>query len=219
MISINKHSSIKITSERYGNIYFDPYQIRNDIHDADVIFITHNHYDHFSLDDIRKVVKRDTKFVCANSCLESLISVGINSDRITTFSPNEKGTVIAKNGQIIEVSATPAYNIGRIYHPKENNWIGYLVKLDDKDGNPCTYFVPGDTDMTEDILNVRCDVCFVPIGGTYTMNAEEAAKYVNTIRPKLAIPMHYGMVAGADVKGVDFAKLVDEDIDVSILVR
>lgn len=213
MISINEHSSIKITDETFGTFYFDPYNIKDETHDADVIFITHDHYDHFSPEDIRKIAGRDTRYVCPLSCLNSLVSEGIPKEMVTCLNPGENCAIEAKNGQIVRVNAVHAYNVIKPFHPKRNNWLGYLVEIDGT-----SYYIPGDMDENEDALRAKCDVLFVPIGGTYTMNASKAAAFTNKIKPKLAIPMHYGSVVGPNVNGEDFKKLVDEEIEVKILI-
>lgn len=218
MISINEHSSIKIEDNKTGIIYFDPFHIRDELHDADVIFITHDHYDHFSPEDVNKVANEMTKFVCPFSCLKSLVSAGLPEKLITCLNPDEKCAIEAKNGQFINVNAIHSYNVGKPFHPKRNNWLGYVITISNEEGKDISYYIPGDMDENEDALRVKCDVLFVPIGGTYTMNAADAAKFTNKICPKLAIPMHYGSIAGARVKGEDFSKLVDSEIEVKILI-
>ncbi|MBQ9179441.1 MAG: MBL fold metallo-hydrolase [Firmicutes bacterium] len=112
-------------------------------------------------------------------------------------------------GALIEV--VPAYNIGKQFHPKDNSWVGYIVTIDDE-----RIYVAGDTDNNEDIRKVVCDVAMVPIGGTYTMTADEAAGLVNAIKPKVAIPTHYNAIVGSKEDEETFIKAVDEDIEVII---
>ena len=107
-----------------------------------------------------------------------------------------------------------AYNTNKDYHLKDKNYVGYLVTLNDK-----TYYIMGDTDITDEALDVKCDVLFVPIGGKYTMDYKEAANYVNKIRPKKVIPIHYGSIVGDISLGEDFLKLIDKDIEVELHIR
>ena len=108
----------------------------------------------------------------------------------------------------IEVQVIPAYNVNKEYHKKEYGWVGYLIKI-----NGVTYYITGDTDVNEDIQNIKCDVLFVPIGGTYTMDYKEAADYTNSIKPKYVIPIHYGTIVGKKEDGIEFAKLLDTKIE------
>ena len=104
----------------------------------------------------------------------------------------------------IEFETVPAYNIGKPFHPKSAGWVGYIFK----DGGTRIY-VAGDTDATEEAANVKCDVALVPVGGTYTMNAKQAAELVNTIKPKVAIPVHYGGIVGSAKDGEKFASMLE----------
>lgn len=203
-ISINAHSSIRI--EGGGVLYVDPFMVSEESHDADVILITHDHHDHFSPEDSGKVAKEDTIFVCPENCVSTIEAAGIPAERITGVCP---GHNLELEGALIEV--VPAYNIGKQFHPKENNWVGYIVTIDDE-----RIYVAGDTDDNEDIRKVVCDVAMVPIGGTYTMTADEAAGLINAIKPKVAIPTHYNAIVGSKEDEETFIKAVDEDIEVII---
>ena len=203
MITINKHSSIKI-----DNLYFDPFEIEKEMHDAKIVFVTHDHYDHFSPEDIEKVMNNETILVCPSSCEKAVRKAGLSLKNIVLMDPNDFMEI-----EGVKVTAIHSYNVGKLFHPKRNKWLGYLVELDET-----TYYVPGDMDENEDALNAKCDVAFLPIGGTYTMNAKEAAKFANKIRPKVAIPIHYGSVVGKGVKGTDFSQYVDKEIEVKIFI-
>ena len=194
------HSSIRFSK---GNtIYFDPFKIETNYNDADVIFITHDHYDHYSEEDIGKIVKEDTVIVIPEDLRTKVLKKGWKEENIITVIPNKSYTV--KN---IEFQTVPAYNVNKQFHPKENNWVGYLVNMEG-----ITYYISGDTDITEENKKVKCDVAFVPVGGTYTMDYKEAAELINEIKPKVAVPTHYGTIVGSKEDGAKFAKLVDADI-------
>ena len=200
------HSSIKFEKEKI--IYFDPFKIDKNYNDADIIFITHSHYDHFSEEDILKVKKETTKIVMPEetyiSNKEKLNKVlSFKEENIITVEPNKSYTV-----DNIDFKTIPAYNVNKNFHPKENNWVGYIIHLDD-----ISYYIAGDTDITEENKQVKCDVAFVPIGGIYTMTAKEAAELINIIKPKIAVPTHYGLIVGTKEDEEIFKRLIG---DVSI---
>lgn len=198
-VKVLYHASIVL----YDNIYIDPYKIENETHNAKYLFITHSHYDHFSIEDIEKVRNEDTIFFVTPDCKEKLLEIGVDEKRIVTVAPDE----MYKFNKI-EVQVIPAYNVNKEYHKKEYGWVGYLIKI-----NGVTYYITGDTDVNEDIQNIKCDVLFVPIGGTYTMDYKEAANYTNSIKPKYVIPIHYGTIVGKKEDGIEFAKLLDTKIE------
>ena len=200
------HSSIKMKNKN-NIIYIDPFKIDNDYNDADFIFITHDHYDHYSEEDINKVVNNDTIIVVPDGLITTkLMQIGINKDKIIVVEPNKKYSVKGINFETV-----PAYNINKKFHPKENGWVGYLINL-----NNTVYYIAGDTDINEDVKKVQCDVALLPVGGTYTMTAEEAAKLAEIIHPKAAIPTHYGSVAGKAEDGQIFADLLKSKINAII---
>ena len=201
------HSSIKIT--KGSIIYFDPFKINKEYHDADIIFITHSHYDHYSEEDINKVRKEDTQIVAPLDLLDNLLILGFTKNNITLVKPNETYTVKGLSFKTI-----PAYNTNKNFHPKANNWVGYLVTIDNM-----TYYIAGDTDITEENRKVSCDVAFIPIGGTYTMDYKEAAELINEIKSKVAIPTHYGKIIGNIKDGQKFAELINKEIECKIFIK
>ena len=205
-IQVLCHSSIRM--KRDMTIYFDPFQINHDYNDADILLITHDHYDHYSEEDIDRVVKKDTIVVAPMDLKEKLLNHGFQIEQIVLVEPNQ-------NYQIkgIEVHTIPAYNTNKAFHKKEYGWVGYLITLDGT-----VYYVAGDTDITKENLQVRCDVAFVPVGGTYTMTYEESARLVNQIHPKIAVPIHYGSIVGTKEDGKKFSELLDPDITCQIFI-
>lgn len=206
-IEVLCHSSIRFSKKKI--IYFDPFKIEKNYNDADVIFITHDHYDHYSEEDIDKVVKGDTIIVVPEDLKTKLLKKGLKEKNIITVRPNENYTV--KN---IEFKTIPAYNVNKQFHPKENAWVGYLLEIEG-----VTYYIAGDTDITEENKKVKCDVAFVPVGGTYTMDYKEAAELTNEIKPKVAVPTHYGSIVGSKKDGIKFSKLVNPEIEVEVLIK
>lgn len=205
-IKVLCHSSIKFDKGQV--IYFDPYKINENYNDADVIFVTHSHYDHFSEEDILKVKKETTKIVVPEDLYDRSTELGFDERDILVVKPNEE--YIVNN---IKFKTIPSYNINKNFHPKDNNWVGYIITIDN-----VSYYIAGDTDITEENKKVKCDVAFVPIGGTYTMTAEEAANLVNEIKPKIAVPIHYGLIVGAKEDEEVFKSCVNKDIDVNVLL-
>ena len=181
-IKVNTQSSIKIILDK--TLYFDPYKIDNEIHDADYIFITHEHYDHFDIKSIYNV-KNDNTIIFAPKSMEDSINK-LNFKDYIYLKPNEKLNI---NDYIIRT--IPAYNIEKNYHPRFNNWLGYIITYKN-----ITYYIAGDTDKTKESENIKCDIAFIPIGGTYTMDVLEALKLIKIIKPKIVIPIHYGSIVG-----------------------
>ena len=200
-IFVNTQNSIRIDCGKI--IYVDPLDIRQESHDADYIFITHDHYDHFSLEDINKVLKQETQFV-----------VPLKMDiRVRKNTPVGRNLAVAA-GQSYETEdftfeTVPAYNLIKPFHKKNAGWVGYILNIDDT-----RIYIAGDTDATREAKNVKCDIAMVPIGGTYTMNHKEAAALINKIKPKYVIPTHYGSLVGDKLDGERFKQLVDEKIEV-----
>lgn len=203
-VKINCHSSIKITKDK--TIYIDPFRIKEVPHDADYIFITHSHYDHFSVQDILKVAKIDTIFVSIQDTKSSLELMGIPEEQIVIVEPNNKYEV-----KDIKFETVPSYNENKKYHPKENNWVGYIIEL-----NGIKYYIAGDTDNIKEIQDIKCDVAFLPIGGEFTMNAKEAADLANNINSKVIVPIHYAELVGRKEDADEFIKLTNKEVKVLI---
>lgn len=203
-IEVFTQSAIKISATKI--IYFDPYQIKNEYHDADYIFITHDHYDHYDESSIKNISKETTTIIVPECLL----------DRVKTIT-NNYITVLSSHSYMvgdISFETISSYNINKSFHPKENSYVGYNVKIEGK-----KIYVMGDTDVTNEALKVKCDICFVPIGGTYTMNVKEAADYINTISPKLAIPIHYGSIVGDINLYKEFIELINPSIKVEVYIK
>lgn len=206
-IEILCHSSIRIKNKNI--IYIDPFKIEKNYNDADLIFITHDHYDHYSEEDIDKVINKDTIIIVPNGLLTKLLKKGIDKDRIVVVKPNNEYKI-----DEVSFETIPAYNINKKFHPKENGWVGYIINLDST-----KYYIAGDTDITEENQKVNCDIAFVPVGGTYTMDYIEAASLVNKIEPKVAIPIHYGSIVGTKQDAANFIKLLNTNIKGIILMK
>ena len=195
-IEVLYHSSIRISKGKI--IYIDPFKIDKNYNDADIVFITHDHFDHYSEEDIDKVINENTTIIIPKELLTKILRKGINKNAVITVESNKEYMV-----QGIKFETIPAYNTNKTFHPKENDWVGYIITLDG-----IRYYIAGDTDITEENRKVKCDVAFVPVGGTYTMDFKEAAQLINEIQPKIAVPIHYGSVVGKVQDAVDFVGLL-----------
>ena len=202
MIEINCHSSIKITDGKV--IYIDPFKIEKEKHDADIILITHDHYDHYSPEDIERIEKKETIIVAPKT-----IKALSKKKNVFLVEPNNKYEI-----QGINIETIIAYNLNKQFHPKENGWVGYIVEVGDT-----RYYIAGDTDITPENKQVKCDVALLPVGGTYTMDYKEAAELANIIKPKVAIPTHYGNIVGEKEDGERFKKLLNIEIECKIIIK
>lgn len=178
------------------NVWIDPFQITVTEPKADVLFITHAHGDHLSVADMSKIVTANTIVVGPPDCIAS---APVPENKKMAVAPGQTITV-----EGIEVEVVPAYNIGKPFHPRENNWVGYVLQVGDH-----RVYHAGDIDRIPELKNIHADVAFVPVGGTYTMNAAEAAAAVSEdLKPKLAVPIHYTVV-GSDADAEAFVKALD----------
>ena len=205
MVEVLCHNSIKITENVI--VYVDPFKINKEYHDADYVFFTHSHYDHFSPEDIEKVKKESTVFIVTEDLKEKAEDL-YGKENILVVKPNEDYHV-----SDFDFKTTYAYNVNKAFHPKENKWVGYLIQINNK-----TYYIAGDTDNIEEIQDIECDEAFIPIGGTYTMNYKEASELANAIKAKVVIPTHYGSIVGDKEDAIKFKELV-EGKEVKILMK
>lgn len=191
-------------------IYIDPYKIKPK-GKADIVFVTHEHFDHLSLDDLRKIVKPETNIVAPKHCADKLRAFGMGLVKLVK--PGDEFTL-----RDINVKVIPAYNVnkfrvpGEVYHPKEMGGVGYVLEV-----KGVKIYHAGDTDFIPEMKKLEVDVALMPVSGTFVMTAEEAAEAVNTFKPKVAIPMHYGSIVGERSDAERFRRLAE--VEVVILER
>lgn len=192
------HDTFRIEGEQL--IYTDPFNIKkND--KADIILITHEHRDHCSPEDVKKIQGPDTIIVSPADCAAKL------KGNIKIVKPGDK---IEVRGVTIE--AVPAYNVNKQFHTKDRGWIGYVFTVKAQ-----RIYIAGDTDYIPEMKNIRTDIALLPVSGTYVMTADEAAQAALDIKPKVAIPMHYGSIVGTKDDARKFAEKLKGKIDVVIL--
>ncbi len=204
-IRVLTHNSIRIESE-CGVIYVDPFQVKGTPKDASFILITHDHYDHFSPEDIAKVAGDDTVLVVPEKMERKAKEAAEMVRDIVTVKPEEDREI----GNLL-FETVPAYNVLKPFHSKGAGWVGYVLKVDGK-----RIYIAGDTDATKEAKGVKCDIILIPIGGTYTMDAKKAAELVNEMKPEVAIPVHYGNIVGKPEDGELFAGLVKAPVRVEL---
>ncbi len=206
-IEVFTQNSVRI-KDRDKVIYVDPFRIPEEPHNADYILITHDHYDHFSPEDIEKVTGENTVLIVPEKMKSKAQEAADPVSRIVTVKP---GVNCEVDG--LEIETVPAYNILKPFHLKSAGWVGYVLRIDGR-----RIYIAGDTDATKEAKAVKCDIALVPIGGTYTMDAKKASELINTIRPAVAIPVHYGSIVGKPGDGEVFKENVNEPIHVEFKV-
>jgi L-ascorbate metabolism protein UlaG (beta-lactamase superfamily) len=178
-------------------IYIDPFQV-TDKETADIILITHPHFDHFSIDDINKIANHNTSICAPKECCDKLRKLGF-----TKCLDVVPGQSIKVEG--VNIKTVPAYNTVKNNHPKDKKWVGYVLTLGD-----LKIYHPGDTNRIPEMKSISCDIAFMPLGQTYTMqNVEEAAAAVLDVKAKIAIPIHYGIYEGDEKNAVLFKQLLN----------
>jgi L-ascorbate metabolism protein UlaG (beta-lactamase superfamily) len=181
-------------------VYTDPFKIKKK-DTADIILITHEHYDHCSPEDVKKIQGPDTVIVATADCAKNL------TGKVKIVRPGDKINVGG-----IDIEAVPSYNTNKKFHPKANDWVGYIFTV-----NGHRIYIAGDTDYIPEMKNFRVDIALLPVSGTYVMTAEEAIKAALDIKPKVAIPMHYGAIVGSREDAKKFADGLKGKIEVVVL--
>jgi L-ascorbate metabolism protein UlaG (beta-lactamase superfamily) len=208
------HSGFLI--ENSGIIYIDPFQIKENLPKADYILLTHGHYDHCSVEDIGKIIKEGTKIIATADCQSNInkFEIPIKVEIVEPFQDFDFGK--------IKISTIPAYNINKNFHTKNDNFVGYIVKIND-----ALIYHAGDTDFIPEMQkltgynhkNINF-VALVPVSGKYVMGVDEAVEAAKLLKPTIAIPMHWGSIVGSKEDAEEFVQICTENgIDARVLEK
>ena len=193
------HDSFKIKNGK--TIVIDPFKIRQSLDKADILLISHEHFDHLSIEDVKKVVSDKTTIVAVESCKTELSKV--KAKEIKIVRPGDKVQISDVN-----IEAVPAYNRnkfrepGKVFHPRDEGKVGYIITM-----KGVRVYHAGDTDPIPEMTGFKADLALLPVSGTYVMTPQEAAEATKMIKPKLAIPMHYGAIVGSESDAETFKQL------------
>ena len=194
------HDAFRIDGSR--TVYFDPYDISAGPN-ADLILITHEHFDHCSPEDVKRVQADHTVLVAEPDSSRKL------SGDVRVVHPGDRLEV-----QGVVIHAVPSYNVDKAFHPREKGWVGYILEMDG-----ARIYHAGDTDLIPEMKDLDVDIALLPVSGTYVMNWEQAVKAAEVLHPALAIPMHYGTVVGDDQDALHFKDALEGRVEVRILPR
>ena len=200
------HDSFKIKNGK--TVIIDPFKIRPTSDKADILLISHEHFDHFSLDDIKKVVNQNTTIVTIPAVKKDLS--GLQVKEVRAVKPGDK----LKIGDV-SIEVVPAYNLnkfrepGKVFHPKEDGKAGFIIGI-----KGVRVYHAGDTDVIPEMRGLKPDIALLPVSGTYVMTPEEAAQAAKMVEPKLAIPMHYGVIVGTEQDAQKFKQLTTIEVQI-----
>ena len=189
---------IKLGDKR---IYVDPWKIKDDSQKADIILVSHSHFDHYSEDDIKRISSSKTHIFSSDDVISK------------TSLKNKKTIKPFQSVKIDDIVITgfPSYNVNKEFHPKKNNWLGFIIEY-----KGVKIYIAGDTDFTEEMRKIKADIVIIPIGGTYTMDENESAEFVNLVKPAVAIPIHWGDIVGSKKNLESFLKNVKQPVKVVV---
>ena len=178
-------------------VCIDPFKLKKPV-TANLVLVTHEHFDHWSMEDLKKAVGPSTSIVTIRANRNDASKLA--GKQVVTIKPGEM-----KEVEGVTIEAVPAYNLtkfrepGKVFHPKEDGKVGYIVTL-----GGVRFYHAGDTDAIPEMKNFKTDVALLPVSGTYVMTADEAVEAARMIKPALAIPMHFGAIVGSEADAQRF---------------
>ncbi|MEJ2183350.1 MAG: MBL fold metallo-hydrolase [Nitrospirota bacterium] len=193
------HDSFKVVGEKV--IYTDPFRLSAEAGDADIILVTHEHYDHCSPEDVARVQGPNTVIVTTEDCAGKL------GGYIKTVKPGDRLSV-----EGVDIEVVPAYNVDKKFHPRSMGWVGFVFTVGGQ-----RIYLAGDTDYIPEMKDIRCDIALLPVSGTYVMTAEEAVQAALDIKPRVAIPMHFGSIVGDRTDAEKFREALQGKMEVVVL--
>jgi L-ascorbate metabolism protein UlaG (beta-lactamase superfamily) len=194
------HDAFRIEGSK--TVYFDPYGLSGGPK-ADLILVSHDHFDHCSPEDVAKIQGKNTVIVTEENSAKKL------SGNIRVIKP---GDTVDVGG--VKVTGVPSYNTDKDFHPRKNGWLGFVVELDG-----VKIYHAGDTDFIPEMKDLKVDIAFIPVSGTYVMNADQAVQAALAINPPLAVPMHYGSIVGDEKDAIYFKEKLKGKVAVRILKK
>ncbi|MCS7093953.1 MAG: MBL fold metallo-hydrolase [Candidatus Aenigmarchaeota archaeon] len=209
------HACFKIESK--VTIYLDPFQIKfPKERDGDIVLITHDHFDHCSLDDIKKIIHPQSVIISAKMCRGKIENLKGSVNKIVYFEPGD-----SLNVNNVVIKAVESYNVnkfrlpGQVFHPKELKYVGYILDI-----NGVRVYHSGDTDVIPEMNTFgKIDIAFLPVSGVYVMTADEAVEAVKILKPKVCIPMHYGSIVGSEKDVERFKNAASQFTKVEVLKK
>lgn len=201
------HSGFRWDGSR--TVYFDPWKIGPSAKPADIVFVSHEHFDHCSKPDIKSISTGETVVVTCAPAMRELRSAGLACKEIEVLAPGDTAEVYG-----VKIRAVASYNIGKPFHPKADKKVGFIVTMDG-----ISVYHAGDTDAIPEMKGLRCDVALLPVSGTYVMTPDEAALVAADIKPKAAVPMHYAEIVGTAADARRFRELLEGKVEVDILKK
>ena len=192
------HDCFRIDGSK--TVYIDPYQIEPG-KKADLIMVTHEHFDHCSPEDVDKIQQSETVVVTEKDAAKQL------SGNVKIVKPGDSLTI-----DDVKIEAVPAYNTNKNFHPKANGWLGFVLEMDN-----VRIYHAGDTDFIPEMKGLNVDIALLPVSGTYVMTADEAVEAALVINPGVAVPMHYGAIVGDSSDADTFKAKLEGKVNVTIL--